>query len=163
MLDNIISMTRRKFFGSYYHSLIKHSPEQYIILSGRLANTEKKEATFNFIKAVTNLISNHHPSNIIANAIIRMQVKNILNERLHHESKESALNEAYQSIKSTLKNTVIPYIWIKNTNISTNAYLSLKLTTFWTTRIGGKKLIMELNFLILAMLLNQQCSLHTFD
>ena len=42
-----------------------------------------------------------------------MQAKNILNEGLHDESKESALNEAYQSIKSTLKNTVIPYIWIK--------------------------------------------------
>ena len=59
--DNIISMTRRKFFGSYYHSLIKHSPEQYRILSGRLANTEKEEATFNFIKVVNNLTSNHHP------------------------------------------------------------------------------------------------------
>ena len=75
--------------------------------------TRTVEATFNFIKVVTNLTSNHHPSNIIANAIIRMQAKNILNEGLHHESKESALNEAYQSIKSRLKNTVIPYIWIK--------------------------------------------------
>ena len=112
MQDNIISMTR-KFFGSYYHSLIKHSPEQYRILSGRLANTEKEEATFNFIKVVNNLTSNHHLSNIIANAIIRMQAKSILNKGLHHESKESTLNEAHQSIKSTLKNTEIPYIWIK--------------------------------------------------
>ena len=114
MQDNTISVTRtRFFFGSYYHFLVKYSPEQYRILSGGLANTEKVEATFNFIKVVTNLTSNHHPSNIIANAIIRMQAKNILNDGLHHESKESALNEAYQSIKSRLKNTVIPYIWIK--------------------------------------------------
>ena len=114
MQGNTISVTRTRFFsGSYYHFLVKYSPEQYRILSGGLANTEKVEATFNFIKVVTNLTSNHHPSNIIANAIIRMQAKNILNEGLHHESKESALNEAYQSIKSTLKNTVIPYIWIK--------------------------------------------------
>ena len=113
MQDDIISMTRRMFFGSYYHSVIKHSPEQYRTFSGRLANTEKEEATFNFIKLVTNLTSSQHPSNIIANAIIRMQAKNILNEGLHHESKESPLNEAYQSIKSTLKKTVIPYIWTK--------------------------------------------------
>ena len=106
-------MTRRKFFGCYYHSLIKHSPEQYRILSGRLANTEREEATFNFMKVVTNLTSNHHPSNIIANAIIRMQAKNILNEGLADESKESALNKVYQSVKSTSKNTVIPYNWIK--------------------------------------------------
>ena len=106
-------MTRRKFFGSYYHSLIKHSPEQYRILSGRLANTEKEQGTFHFIKVVINLSSNHHPSNFTANSIIRMQAKNILNEGLHHESKESALKEAYQSIKSTLKNTVIPCIWIE--------------------------------------------------
>ena len=47
---------------------MKHSPEQYRILSGRLANTEKEEATFNFIKKATKLTANHHPANVIANA-----------------------------------------------------------------------------------------------
>ena len=44
----LLKMTSRRFFGSYYHSLVKHSPEQYRMFPGRLANTEKEEATFNF-------------------------------------------------------------------------------------------------------------------
>ena len=39
MQDNIISMTRRRCFGSL---VLTHSPEQYTILSGIIANTEKR-------------------------------------------------------------------------------------------------------------------------
>ena len=66
-----ISMTARKLFGVYYHSLIKHAPEQYHIVSGRTCNTEKEEANFNFIKRDTTNASNHHSDNVISNAIIR--------------------------------------------------------------------------------------------
>ena len=43
----IKSMTSRRFFGSYYHSL-----------------------TFTFVKKTTNLTSDFHPVNVIANAMI---------------------------------------------------------------------------------------------
>ena len=43
-------LTARKCFGSYFHSLVRHSTLQYRIVSGRTANTEKKEATFNSLK-----------------------------------------------------------------------------------------------------------------
>ena len=39
-----------KFFGIYYHSLIRHSPEQYWLFSRRSSNTEKEEAQFNALK-----------------------------------------------------------------------------------------------------------------
>ena len=55
------TITERKFFGTYYHSLTRHAAEQYRLFSGRSTNTEKEEATFNKIKAYTNLTSNHHP------------------------------------------------------------------------------------------------------
>ena len=51
---------------------MKRSPEQEKNFSGRLANTEKEETTFSFIKKATNLASNHHPANVIANAMVRM-------------------------------------------------------------------------------------------
>ena len=40
------SLTERKMFGIYYHSLIRHSGEQYRLFSGRTTNTEKEEAMF---------------------------------------------------------------------------------------------------------------------
>ena len=69
------SLTSRKFFGSFYHSLTKHAPEQHRIVSGRTSNTEKEKATFNSIKVATNLASNHHPNNIIPNALIQLMIR----------------------------------------------------------------------------------------
>ena len=68
-------LTSRKFFGSYYHSLFIHAPQQYRLVSGRTSNTENEEATFNAIKVATNLTSNHYPPNVIVNALIRLQAK----------------------------------------------------------------------------------------
>ena len=67
------SKTEQRFFGIYYHSLIRHSPEQYQLFSGRSSNTEKEEAQFNALKTFTNLTSNHHPENVVFNSIIRLQ------------------------------------------------------------------------------------------
>ena len=59
---------------------MKRSPEQEKNFSGRLANTEKEETTFSFIKKATNLASNHHPANVIANALIRMEARKIIKD-----------------------------------------------------------------------------------
>ena len=66
---NVKSAKERKYFDIYYHSLIRHSCEQYRVLSGRSANTEKEEATFNTLKTFTNLTSSHHPQNIVRKTI----------------------------------------------------------------------------------------------
>ena len=50
--------------------------EQYLIVSGRFANSQKEEASFTFMKSNTNQTSNHHPDNIISHNLIRHQVKN---------------------------------------------------------------------------------------
>ena len=107
------SLTSRKFFGSYYLSLTKHAPEKHHIVSGRTSNTEKEEATFNSIKVATNLASNHHPNNLIANALIRLQAKDALNENQTTPERESKITKMYGSIKGNFKNTVISFHWIK--------------------------------------------------
>ena len=111
---NIKSIASRKSFGSYYHSLVKHSPEKYRTFSRRFANTEKEEASFSFIKKATNLASNHRPANAIANAMIRMEARKIIMDG-HSATKktESKLTKIYQPIKSVLKNTITPYTWIR--------------------------------------------------
>ena len=40
-------LTNHNFFGSYYHSLIRHSSHHYRIISVQSINTESEEATFN--------------------------------------------------------------------------------------------------------------------
>ena len=82
-------------------------------MSGRTSNTEKEEATFNSIKVATNLASNRHPSNIIANALIRLQAKDALNENQATPKRDSKVTKMYGSIKGNFKNTVISFHWIK--------------------------------------------------
>ena len=82
-------------------------------MSGRTSNTEKEEATFNSIKVATNLASNRHPNNIIANALIRLQAKDALNENQTTPERESKITKMYGSIKGNFKNTVISFHWIK--------------------------------------------------
>ena len=107
------SLTSCKFLGSYYHSFIKHAPKQHHIVSGRTSNTEKEEATFNSIKVATSLASNHHPNNVIANALIRLQAKDALNENQTTPERESKITKMYEFIKRNFKNTVISFHWIK--------------------------------------------------
>ena len=107
------SETETKFFGIYYHSLIRHSPEQYRLISGRSSNTEKEEAQFNALKTFTNLASNHHPENVIFNSTIRLHAKEILNEGENdYDEKDLTFLKLYQPIKVTLSDSLIPFEWI---------------------------------------------------
>ena len=69
-------MTEWKFFGAYYHSLLCYAPNQLCIFSGRAINTEKEEATFNFLKITANLTSNRKPDLVLYNCIVRFQMQN---------------------------------------------------------------------------------------
>ena len=67
---NSKKLTIRKYFGVYYHSLITHTRQQYLIISACAANTEKGEAMFTTINNNTKLTSNHHPDNVISNVML---------------------------------------------------------------------------------------------
>ena len=68
------SLTSRKLFGQYFHSLCIHAPELYRITSLTSINAEDEERSFTFFKG-TATSSNHHPENVIRNAFIRLQVR----------------------------------------------------------------------------------------
>ena len=78
LCGNLKKLTKRKFLGSYHHSLIRRCPQQYRVTSRRTSNTESEEATYNSLKTFTNLTSNHHPDHIVLNALIRTQAKEAL-------------------------------------------------------------------------------------
>ena len=68
--NKLKKFTIRKYFGVYYHSLITHTRQQYLIISACAANTEKGEAMFTTINNNTKLTSNHHPDNVISNVML---------------------------------------------------------------------------------------------
>ena len=95
----------RKDFGVYYHSLIGHAPDQFRLFSGRASNTEKEEAVFSSLKRFTNNASNHHPDNVITNAFIRHQSREMMKEdEIESRHKESSLSIIYKPIKAKLNN-----------------------------------------------------------
>ena len=100
-------MSERKFYGIYYHSLIRHSAEQYRLFSGRSSNTVKEEAVFNTSKKFTSLTSNHHPDNMIYNALVRIKAHQILkaNEKGEERNGET-FAKLYQPIKQNLSNQI---------------------------------------------------------
>ncbi|XP_057299871.1 uncharacterized protein LOC130630393 [Hydractinia symbiolongicarpus] len=108
----LTSLTKRKFFGVYYHSIIRHSGTQLRLVSGRTANTEKEEASFNPIKTVTKLTSNNHPENIICNALIRMQAAIKLGAGQNAVSKDKSFEELSQRIQrhSTGRFYILPNV-----------------------------------------------------
>ena len=107
--------TSQKLFGSYYHSIVKHSPFQYRLVSGRTSNTEKEESTFNSMKMFTNLASNHHSENIIVNALVQIQAQEKFNEgKAESSCKDTIFNKLYEPIEKLQTNTVTSFQIIKS-------------------------------------------------
>ena len=50
--------------------MIPHARQQYRIISGCTANSEKEEAMFTTINNSTKLTSNHHPDNVFSNVML---------------------------------------------------------------------------------------------
>ena len=109
---NLHSTTSRKFFGVYYHSIVRHATDQYRLISGRTANAEKEEGMFSHLKTFTKLTSNNNPDQIITNALIRMQAKMYLEPKKKFNT-ESEFTSIYKPISCTFSNTVIPFTWIE--------------------------------------------------
>ena len=60
-------------------------PLQLQVISGPSSNVEDEERTFNFLKTITKATSNHHPENVLLNAMIRTQVKENLATKIYNE------------------------------------------------------------------------------
>ena len=76
-----MSLTGRKLFGKYFHSLSRHAGKQLRIVCGKSSHTEQEERQFNLLKTITKLTSNHHTNNVIFNIWVRLQAKKILDEK----------------------------------------------------------------------------------
>ena len=136
-------LTTRKLFGQYYHALMVHAPDQYRLLSGASANTEEEERTFNFLKTISTLTSNHHPENVLANAFLRMQFKEEYTKDSGISKIESKISQHYQHLQTKF-NTVIPFAIIRKYPWPYQAHLEriadyLAIPGFWKEVVNGIK------------------------
>ena len=107
------SLTSRKLFGHYYHSIIVHSPQQLRVISGPSSNVEDEERTFNFLKTITKATSNHHPENVLLNAMIRIQVKENLATKIYNEI-NSKISKHDSQIKIQKTNSFFTFKFIRD-------------------------------------------------
>lgn len=95
------TMTSRKFFGRYFHSLIVHTPITYRIVSLLSINTEAQEQMFQSAKGITRTTSNKHPEHIVTNILQRVQ------EECNHRNISNTI-EKQESEVTKLASTLAP-------------------------------------------------------
>lgn len=99
------SVTLRKFYGKYFHDIIKHCPLQQRLICGYSANAEDEERFFNQVKGITDQTSNMKNEQILSNLFIRIQAENLSREKM--PSNENEISKLWKCIRKE-ENTVFP-------------------------------------------------------
>ena len=119
-----------------------HSPQQLPVISGPSSNTEDEERTLNFLKTITKSTSNHHPENVLLNAMVRIQVKENLSTKIYNEinSKISKLSSQFK-IQKTKSSFMFKFIrdnkWVCRSHLDQIATFLLEGNTWkeWENRV----------------------------
>ena len=124
VFHNPKTMTRRKMFGRYFHSVTSHTPILYRIVSLRSLNAEMQERMFGQCKSITKATSSQRPNHIITNILLRLQ-----EEAKAHLSNTKSLKAQEGEIKKLAKaldskhNTIIPKQWLQQSPLQYQAHL----------------------------------------
>ena len=103
------SLTSRKFYGRYWHSLTAHAVKQSRIISAKSTNTEEEERHFNILQGVTRLTC-RRPGDIITPSLIRLQAEQKLAETKQGNAvkvQESQISKYYSTLPP-FTNTTVP-------------------------------------------------------
>ena len=118
------TMTRRKMFGRYFHSLTSHAPVLYRIVSLRSVNAEMQQRMFGQCKSITKATSSQRPNHIITNILLHLQ-----EEAEAHLSNTKSLKTQEGEIKRLAKapnskhKTIIPKQWLQQSPLQYQAHL----------------------------------------
>ena len=111
IIDKPQTLTERKFYGRYWHSISAHAAKQSRIVSLKSSNTEEEERHFNTLQGVTKL-TNRRPGDIITPSLIPLQAEQKLAESKHATSNPAKIQESqiskYYSTLPLHPSTVIP-------------------------------------------------------
>ena len=106
-------LTRRKFYGRYWHSLTAHAAKQNRIISGRSTNTEEEERHFNSLQGITKL-TNRRPGDIITPSLVRLQAEHQMTRTRQVNAvraQESEISKYFKALPP-FPNTIIPHRYI---------------------------------------------------
>ena len=110
------SLTSRKFYGRYWHSLTAHAGKQSRIISAKSTNTQEEERHFNTLQGVTRLTC-RRPGDIITPSLIRLQAEQKLAETKQGDAvkvQESQISKYYSTLPPFPNTTVPQYLIINN-------------------------------------------------
>lgn len=130
---NLKSLTRRKFFGKYFHNVLAHSAISYRIFSGSCLHTENEERMFKTIKAITSNTSSHHPGHILGNLLIRLQAEENFTSIYKHKHVEYQVNDITKLgklISEDRYNSIFTYDYIRNNSEDWQALLETRIADF---------------------------------
>ena len=117
------TQAKHKVYRCYFHSIICHAPTYYRLISLRSLNTEYQERIFKQGNAITNSTSNMHPTNVIKNALVRIQEENRIGFRQNtFIAEESAIGKLATDLE-TLPNSFFSHNWINDHKTSFQAHL----------------------------------------
>ena len=108
-----VHVTRAKMFGRYFHAIVYHALLLYRLISTSSLYTETQERMFNQLKSITHSTSNHNPTQIITNILVRIQEE----EKSHSNSSQMCLDSEENEVSKLQKclksktNTVISFEW----------------------------------------------------
>ena len=124
-------VTCRKLYGKYYHALVRHAGKQLRIVSGKSAHAEQEERQFNYLKTITKLTTNNHPSNIMFNLWIRYQAKCILGEKCYtFETEENTCIRKFNRLLPAKTNTTIDLTHIESHPREWQAFLETMIPDY---------------------------------
>ena len=114
------SITRRKMFGRYFHSLTAHAASMFRIISLRSLNTEQHERIFQQAKGITKGTSNNHPEHIISNIIQRLSFEGGTHSVI--ASQESQIKSISAAV-GPMENTIFSNSILENSSEHYQAHL----------------------------------------
>lgn len=120
VFHNPKSMTRRKMFGRYFHSITSHAPMLYQMVCLRSLNAEIQEQLFGQCKSITKATSSLHPNHIITNILLRLQEEAKATHNLKVQEREIT---KLANTLGTKQNALIPKQWLYKDSFQYQAHL----------------------------------------
>ena len=107
------TMSMRKMFGRYFHSLTTHSALLHRIVAPHLLNTKVEERMFGQCKSITKNTSNQRTNHIVTNILVRMNCeerrRNSTDTVQMQEKEVSKLARCLPPNKNTKENSSVHY------------------------------------------------------
>ena len=107
-LFSTTTVSHRRMFGIYLHSITLHAPQQYKIINLKSTNTEHEERLFGQAKDMVHKATNRQPYNVIPNILLRLQAKQKRGDMYSsYYACSSRVSKAHKELNGCSANTIV--------------------------------------------------------